>query len=184
MLLMTPIKGKLAGTAAEHFGQSDGGYYLDGRELRREWGGKAAPLLGLTGRPEFEHFDHLLKGLHPQTGKQLTSLLRDDRLAGWDFTARLPKNVTAAIERGDERIMPMVWNVANESMEEVKQHAATRVRTGGKDADLITGNMLWLAVEHPEARPAKEDGGRKDTHSKAGPPGRFRGRKGKTLPGA
>ena len=34
----------------------------------------------------------------------------------------------------------------------------TRVRKGGKDADRVTGNMAWLVVEHPEARPAKEDG--------------------------
>ena len=50
----------------------------------------------------------MLKGLHPLTGEQLTARLADDRLAGWDFTARLPKNVTAMIERGDERIMPLV----------------------------------------------------------------------------
>ena len=31
MLLMNPIKD--AGRAAEYFGQSDGGYYLDGKEL-------------------------------------------------------------------------------------------------------------------------------------------------------
>ena len=41
MLGMNPIKGRDA-AAAEYFGQSDGGYYLDGKELRREWGGKAA----------------------------------------------------------------------------------------------------------------------------------------------
>ena len=46
MLLMNPIKAKDAGTAAEYFVQSDGGYYLDGTELRREWGGKAAPAPG------------------------------------------------------------------------------------------------------------------------------------------
>ena len=71
MLLMNPIKD--AGRAAEYFGQSDGGYYLDGKELKREWGGKAAPLLGLTGRPEFEQLHRLLMGLHPLTGEQLTA---------------------------------------------------------------------------------------------------------------
>lgn len=158
MLLMNPIKGKDAGTAAEYFFKSDGGYYLDGKELKREWGGTAAPLLGLTGRPEFQQFDRLLRGLHPATGDQLTALLRDDHIAAWDFTARLPKNVTASIERGDQRIMPLVWNVANQSMNDVEKLAMTRVRKGGKDADRVTANMLWLAVEHPEARPAKEDG--------------------------
>jgi hypothetical protein len=70
MLNMNPIKD--AGRTADYFGQSDGGYYLDGKELRREWGGKAAPMLGLDGRPQFEQLDRLLRGLHPQTGEQLT----------------------------------------------------------------------------------------------------------------
>ena len=97
-------------------------------------------------------------GLHPLTGKQLTAMLRDDHLAGWDFTARMPKGVTSAIERGDERIMPLVYRIARESMEEVEQLATTRMRKGGRDADLVTGIMAWLMVEHPEGRPAKEDG--------------------------
>ena len=46
MLGMTPLKS--AAKAAEYFGQSDSGYYLDGVELRREWGGKGAAMLGLT----------------------------------------------------------------------------------------------------------------------------------------
>ena len=156
MMLMNPIKD--AGRAAEYFGQSDGGYYLDGNELRREWGGKAAPLLGLTAKPEFGQLDRLLRGFHPITGEQLTARLVDDRTPGTDFTARLPKNVTAAIEGGDERIMPLVHRVATESMEDVERHAMTRVRKGGRDADRVTGNIAWLMVEHPEGRPAKEDG--------------------------
>ena len=156
MLGMTPIKGKNAGTAAEYFGQSDGGYYLDGTEFRREWGGKAAPLLGLTGRPELEQFERLLSGLHPLTGKQLTARLTDDRTAGTDFTASLPKGVTSAIEGGDERIMPLFYRTANETMDDVQQMAMTRVRKGGKDADRVTGIMAWLMVEHPEGRPVKD----------------------------
>ena len=54
--------------------------------------------------------------------------------------------------------MPMVWQVANEAMADVEQMAMTRVRKGGKDDDRVTGNMVWLAVEHPEARP--DQGGR------------------------
>jgi conjugative relaxase-like TrwC/TraI family protein len=158
MLLMNPIKGKDADTAAQYFVQSDGGYYLDGTELRREWGGKGAPLLGLTGRPEFEQLDRLLKGRHPITGEKLTALQRDDHLAGWDFTARLPKNVTGMIERGDERIMPMMVREAKAAMADVEQMAMTRVRAGGENGDRVTGIMAWLMVEHPEARPAKEDG--------------------------
>jgi hypothetical protein len=51
----------------------------------------------------------------------------------------LPKGVTSAIERGDERIMPLVYRVARESMEDVERMAATRIRKGGTEADRLTG---------------------------------------------
>jgi conjugative relaxase-like TrwC/TraI family protein len=156
MLLMNPIRGKDAATAAEYFVQSDGGYYLDGKELRREWGGKAIPLLGLAGRPECEQLDRLLHGRHPLTGEQLTARMAEDRLSGWDFTARLPKHVTAAIERGDERIMPVVWQALHDTLAEIEDMGTTRVRKDGQYGDRKTGNIAWVAVEHPEARPVED----------------------------
>ena len=42
-------------------------------------------------------------------------------------------------------------------MRDVEAMATTRVRKGGKDEDRVTGNMVWLAVEHPDTRPTKED---------------------------
>src|SRR5436309_1195669 len=121
MMLMNPIKD--AAEAAKYFGKSDGGYYLDGSGLRRTWGGKEAERLGLTCRPEFEQFNRLLHGLDPHTGKQLTALLTEDRLAGWDFTASLPKGVTQAIERGDTRILDLFYRVGDASMEDVQGYA-------------------------------------------------------------
>src|SRR4051794_20548244 len=156
MLRMKPIAN--ARRAADYFGKGDGGYYLDGSGLRREWGGKAAPLLGLTGAPTLEQFTRLLRGLHPNTGEQLTALLRDDHLAGWDFTASLPKGATAALEGGDTRIPKIMREAGDEAMEDVQRYGMTRVRKGGMDADRLTGNMAWLCVEHAETRPAKEDG--------------------------
>jgi hypothetical protein len=44
MMLMNPIERANVGRAADYFGKGDGGYYLDGF-LRREWGGKLAPML-------------------------------------------------------------------------------------------------------------------------------------------
>ena len=156
MMGMTPITD--AGKAAEYFGQSDGGYYLDGNELCREWGGKASAKLGLLGRPEFEQFQRLLHGLDPHTGKQLTAMLIEDRLPGWDFTASVPKGVTTAAEGGDNRIQQAMWEAGREAMADVEQYASTRVRKGGMDADRVTGNIAWLGVEHPETRPLKADG--------------------------
>jgi conjugative relaxase-like TrwC/TraI family protein len=156
MMLMNPIKD--AGRAADYFGKGDGGYYLDGDALRCEWGGKLAERLGLNGKPELEQLKRLLHGLDPHTGKQLTAMLTEDRLAGWDLTARLPKGVTMAIERGDTRIVPLFYASGDAAMEDAQELAATRVRIGGREEDRLTGNMLWLCREHDDTRPTKEDG--------------------------
>jgi conjugative relaxase-like TrwC/TraI family protein len=156
MLRMIPIAD--AKRAATYFGKSDGGYYLDKDDLKREWGGKAAVKLGLTGTPELEQFTRLIHGLDPHTGKQLTAKLIEERIPAWDFTACLPKGVTTALERGDSRIREALWAAGNESMEDVEQLATTRVRKGGRDADRITGNLAWFAVEHFETRPTEQDG--------------------------
>jgi conjugative relaxase-like TrwC/TraI family protein len=157
MLRMTPLKD--AGKAAEYFGQSDGGYYLDGKELKREWIGDAnKKRLGLTGAPTLEQFERLLNGRDPHTGKQLTAMLHGDRLAGWDFTASLPKGATTALEGGDSRIAAALWEAGTEAMADVERLAMTRVRKGGDNADRITGNILALGAEHPDGRPARQDG--------------------------
>ena len=156
MMGMTPIKD--ASRAADYFGRTDGGYYLDGRELRRQWIGSSRERLGLTGPPTVEQFERLLRGCDPHTGKQLTAMLVDDRIPGWDFTASLPKGVTTALEGGDRRIAAAFWEAGNEAMADVERHAMTRVRKGGRDDDRVTGNIVALAAEHPDTRPTKADG--------------------------
>jgi hypothetical protein len=49
MLRIVPIQN--AAQAASYYGKSDGGYYLSPDELKREWGGKGAAMLGLGGDP-------------------------------------------------------------------------------------------------------------------------------------
>lgn len=156
MLRMTPIAD--AKRAATYFGASDGGYYLEGSELRREWGGKGASRLGLTGTPELEQFNRLIQGLDPHTGKQLTAQLIEDRIPGWDFTASVPKGVTTVAECGDDRIGQAIWESVRETMAEIESLTTTRVRKGGADADRVTGNSVWMAVEHYETRPSEETG--------------------------
>ncbi|MBP3955445.1 relaxase domain-containing protein [Gemmata sp. G18] len=147
-----------AKSAASYYGKSDGGYYLGASDLRREVGGNAASLLGISGVPDPDQFKRLLQGLHPETGEQLTSKLVDGRLAGWDITASIPKGVTIAIERGDARIHDALWEAARETMAEVEGMIATRKRKGGAMEDRVTGNLMWFGFEHPETRPARSDG--------------------------
>src|SRR4051812_15744042 len=156
MFRMMPIEN--AASAADYFGKADGGYFLDGEEMRREWRGEDAQRLGLNGKPTLEQFQRLLNGLDPHTGKQLTARLADDRVPGWAFTASVPKGVTTALEGGDSRIREALWDAGNEAMEDVQHYAATRVRKGNVDLDRTTSSFAYLAVELPDTRPTQEDG--------------------------
>jgi conjugative relaxase-like TrwC/TraI family protein len=156
MLRFTPIEN--ARQAEHYYSKSDGGYYLDDHDLHREWGGKGAALLGLSGPPDYEQFRRLIHGLDPQTGEQLTAKLIDDRIPGWDVTASVPKGVTTALERGDGRIRDVLWRASRQALADLEEMATTRVRKGGRQEDRVTGNLVYYATEHPETRPTKEDG--------------------------
>ncbi len=156
MLRFTPIEN--ARQAEHYYAKSDGGYYLQADDLHREWGGKGAAQLGLSGAPDYEQFKRLIHGLDPQTGEQLTAKLIEDRIPGWDVTASVPKGVTCALEGGDSRIRQALWEAGREALADLETMATTRVRKGGKQEDRTSGNLVWFATEHPETRPAKEDG--------------------------
>ncbi len=143
--------------AEDYYGKSDGGYYLRPEDRVQEWLGKGAAMLGLTGPPEFEQFQRLLRGLDPQTGRQLTARLIDDRLPGWDVNVSAPKGVTTAMERGDDRLRAAMWEAGREAIADIEQSATTRVRKGGKMEDRVTGNLVGFGVEHYEGRPTQED---------------------------
>lgn len=95
---------------ATYLGKSDGGYFVAQEGLHREIGGKAAGLLGLDAKPDWDKFNLLLQGLNPQSGDQLTSKLLDDRIPGWHVTASVPKGVTIALEMGDARVHDVIWD--------------------------------------------------------------------------
>src|SRR5271157_4246729 len=159
MIRMKPVgKGERGARQAElYYPKTDSGYYQAGNGLHAEWGGKCAPMLGLEGPPDFEHFRRIARGLDPWTGEQLTARLRDDRIPGWDMTASIPKGATAAIEGGDERIVPALWESVREAAAMVERYATTRVREGGRQDDRVTGKMLYYAVEHPDTRPVEDE---------------------------
>ena len=114
-------------------------------------------MLGLTGPPDFEHFKRLMHGLDPHTGEQLTAKLIEDRIPAWDVTASVPKGVTIALERGDDRIQDAIWGIGAGSDGQLEDYATTRVRVDGKQEDRVTGNLVWYAVEHAETRPVEDE---------------------------
>src|SRR5206468_298242 len=109
--------------------------YVDQSGLRREWLGKGAQMLGLTGVPQDEQFKRLIHGLDPHTGEQLTAKLVEGRLVGWDVTANPPKGVTTALERGDERVADVISWAKSKVFEDLEELATTRVRKGGRQED-------------------------------------------------
>jgi len=136
-----------------HEGLSREGYYSEGQELPGRWLGKAARRLGLKGLVG-EEFDRLCDNLHPETGEKLTPRMKDNRRCGYDFNFHVPKSVTLAYNwTGDERILRAFRQAVRETMEEIEMEAATRVRSGGRDDDRITGNLVWSEFVHFTARP-------------------------------
>src|SRR5690349_9545848 len=94
-----------AKAALAYYQKADAGYYLGDPSLGCEWLGEGAKRLGLSGRPDYEHFKNLIYALDPHTGEQLTKYARtDDNIPGWDITTSVPKGVTTALEMGDTRI--------------------------------------------------------------------------------
>ncbi len=151
MLRMKPIQS--ANRACLYYGKSDAGYYQGGGGLHCEWGGKGAPKLGLDGEPDYEHFKHLMHGLDPHTGEQLTAKLIEDRLSGWDVTASVPKGVTMALERGDTRIQAAIWEAVREAMAHARR-LRHNPRAGGRPASRPGDGQPGLVCGRASRNPA------------------------------
>ena len=130
-------------------------YYMkDGQQISGEWHGLGAKALGLAGGIEKESFDRLCDNQHPETGEQLTARMKANRRATYDFTFDAPKSVTLAYELGgDERVRAAFQESVRETMAEVEQAMAVRVRKGGQFHDRVTGNMVWGEFVHRTTRP-------------------------------
>jgi len=61
----------------------------------------------------------------------------------------------------DDRILGAFRDSVDETMQEIEQHARTRVRKHGMDADRTTGNMVWSTFIHETAWPVE---GEPDPH--------------------
>ncbi len=128
MLRIQPIAD--AKQAETYYSKSDGGYYMDDGDLRREWVGRGAELLRLRGAPDFEQFRRLIHGLDPHSGNQLTAKLVESRIPAWDINVHCSKSVTIAMEQGDSRIQDAFWEATHEAVADLERYATTRVRKG------------------------------------------------------
>ena len=138
-------------------------YYLGGgQEMVGQWGGKGAEALGLAGTVDKSAFDALCDNLDPRTGKRLTARNRDDRTTGYDFNWHAPKSVSLLYGLTEDAAILDAFRVSvADTMRELEAEMLTRVRTGGKEADRVTGNLAWAEFIHFTARPV---GGIPDPH--------------------
>lgn len=157
---------KSAAAAKNYFSQhlAPGDYYgRDSQEMKGEWHGLGAELLGLKGEVKQKDYFALCGNINPQTGRQLTPEKKSDRRVLTDFTFDVPKSVSLALEfsgaegKGDARILEAFRESVRETMAEMETQAMTRVRKGGTNHDRVTGNMIWSEHIHRTARPVKGD---------------------------
>ncbi len=163
MIFATHIKNAKA--AKDYYAQhlAPGDYYAkDAAEMKGIWHGKGAGMLHLSGEVKQEDYFRLCDNTDPQTGKQLTPRLDEDRRVLTDFTFDAPKSVSLAYELGgDERILEAFKTSVRETMAEMEAEAKTRVRKKGADFDRPTGNMVWSEHIHRTTRPVD---GKPDPH--------------------
>jgi len=129
-------------------------YYTENQELVGAWGGKGAVRLSLEGVVDRHTFNALCDNRDPADGTQLTPRTRSDRTVGYDFTFDGPKSVSVLYALTcDERILDAFRESVGETMTEIEQDMHTRVRSGGRNENRPTGNMLWAEFVHFTARP-------------------------------
>ena len=66
-------------------------YVKDGQQVKGEWHGRGAALLGLHGPIDRKAFHALCDNKDPETGYQLTQRMRADRRVAYDLTFDAPK---------------------------------------------------------------------------------------------
>lgn len=156
MLRMTIIRG--AEEAKSYYlegdRQSKADYYTKDQEEIGLWGGKGAARLGLADHVEKDNFEAVVDNLHPSGSGDLTAATRSDRRPGYDFNFHAPKGLSIMqAVTGDERIKRAFREAVRETMAELEQFAATRVRKNKAWDDRNTGEIVYAEFVHHTSRP-------------------------------
>ncbi len=150
------------GYSARHLEHSD--YYAEGERVRGHWCGRGAEMLGLKGDVRQEDFEALREGLDPRTGVFLRQRQSSDRTGAdgevqsrgrhlYDFTISAPKSISImAIVGGDKRLIEAHERAVAETLHELENHSATRIRKDGANADRTTGNLAIAVYHHDTSR--------------------------------
>jgi len=137
---------------SEHMAKQD--YLTEKGEVEMKWEGEGAARLGLSGQVHEDHFARLCAGRDPFTDKRLTP--RDNgenRRVCYFGQISAPKDVSIAyLVGGDQRIAGWWAESVKESLKEIEDVTATRVRLDGAIEDRPTGNMVAAVVTHDTSR--------------------------------
>jgi conjugative relaxase-like TrwC/TraI family protein len=139
------------------------GYYSEGQESPGIHLGKLAEELGLAGKTvDQAAFDRLCDNRHPLIDKPLTPRTNDFRRVLKDFTFSGPKSfsiIEAFASEDERRQLRRVFDEAvNETFtEDIEPDMQCRVREGGADHDITTGNALASGFDHFTARSVDDD---------------------------
>lgn len=141
-------------SAAARSYYSTADYFTEGQELQGAWRGQGATMLGLSGTVQQSDWDALCENLDPRTGQQLTARRNDQRRVGWDFNFSVPKSASILYAlTQDERILHAFEKSVDQTMADIESELQTRVRTGRKNTDRVTGNGVWGRFVHFTSRP-------------------------------
>ncbi len=141
-----------AAGAKSYYSSAD--YYTEGQEQAGSWHGKGAERLGLTGTVKQQDWDALCDNRNPETGATLTQRQKETRRVGYDFNFHVPKSVSILYSlTRDERILDAFRDSVRSTMNDIESESQTRVRSGGRNEDRSTGNLVWGEFIHFTARP-------------------------------
>ena len=137
-------------------------YYTEKQEVVGNWHGKAAERMGLSENVTSEAFAALVENRHPVDGGRLTPHTKSDRIVGYDINFHAPKSLSVLYAMTlDKNVLKAFRQAVQETMTEIEEHTATRVRKRGESSNRVTGNLAWGEFVHFTARPV---GGIPDPH--------------------
>jgi conjugative relaxase-like TrwC/TraI family protein len=137
-------------------------YYTEKQEVVGNWHGLAAERMGLSGNVTSEAFAALVENRHPVDGGRLTPHTKSDRIVGYDLNFHAPKSLSVLYAMTlDKNVLKAFRQAVQETMTEIEQNTATRVRKRGDSSNRVTGNLAWAEFVHFTARPV---GGIPDPH--------------------
>ena len=155
MLFITPQTSSAGAKRyfGEHLERSD--YYVrDGQEMPGQWHGLGGEMLELKGEVKRQDYFNLCDNINPETGQSLTRNTQTQRRVLYDFTFKVPKDVSVIYEvGGDDRVLGAFRSAVNETMKDMEADMMARVRKGGADSDRRTSNMVWAEFVHRTTRP-------------------------------